>query len=40
MSESFSPVIFLYGMATVVAVGKTFILLIWRILQWPRPPLR
>jgi hypothetical protein len=40
MSESFSPVIFLYSMALVVAVGKAFTLLIWRTLQWPRPPLR
>jgi hypothetical protein len=40
MSESFSPVIFLYGMALVVAVGKAFTLLIWRTLPKPRPPLR
>jgi len=40
MSESFSPVIFLYGMAVVAAVGKAFTLLIWRTLPKPRPPLR
>ena len=40
MDESFSPVIFLYGMALVVAVGKAFTLLIWRTLPKPRPPLR
>ena len=32
--------IFLYGMAPVVAVGKAFTLLIWRTLPKPRPPLR
>jgi hypothetical protein len=40
MDESFSPVIFVYGMALVVAVGKAFTLLIWRTLPKPRPPLR
>jgi hypothetical protein len=40
MDENFSPVIFLYGMALVVAVGKAFTLLIWRTLPKPRPPLR
>jgi cytochrome b561 len=40
MSEGFSPVIFLYGMALVVAMGKAFTLLIWRTLPKPRPPLR
>jgi hypothetical protein len=40
MDESFSSVIFLYGMALVVAVGKAFTLLIWRTLPKPRPPLR
>jgi hypothetical protein len=40
MDESFSPVIFLYGMALVAAVGKAFTLLIWRTLPKPRPPLR
>ncbi len=40
MGESFSPVIFLYGMAVVVAVGKACTLFIWRTLPKPRPPLR
>jgi hypothetical protein len=40
MDESFSPVIFVYGMALVVAVGTAFTLLIWRTLPKPRPPLR
>ena len=40
MGDSFSSVIFLYGMALVVAVGKAFTLLIWRTLPRPRPPLR
>jgi hypothetical protein len=40
MDESFSSVIFLYGMALVVAVSKAFTLLIWRTLPKPRPPLR
>jgi hypothetical protein len=40
MDENFSPVIFLYGMALIVAVGKAFTLLIWRTLPKPRPPLR
>ena len=40
MGEVISPVIFLYGMALVVAVGKAFTLLIWRTLPKPRPPLR
>jgi hypothetical protein len=40
MSEGFSPVIFLYGMALVVAVNKAFTLLIWRTLPKPRPPLQ
>jgi hypothetical protein len=40
MDESFSPVLFVYGMALVVAVGKAFTLLIWRTLPKPRPPLR
>jgi hypothetical protein len=38
--ENFSPVIFLYGMAIVLAVGKAFTLWIWRTLPKPRPPLR
>jgi hypothetical protein len=40
MGDSFSPVIFLYGMALVIAVSKAFTLLIWRTLPKPRPPLR
>ncbi len=40
MVENFSPVIFLYGMAIVLAVGKVFTMTIWRILPKPRPPLR
>ena len=40
MDESFSPVIFLYGLAVIVAVGKTCTLFIWRTLPKPRPPLR
>ena len=40
MDESFSPVIFLYGLAVIVAVGKACTLLIWRTLPKPRPPLR
>jgi hypothetical protein len=40
MDESFSPVIFLYGMALVLAVSKACTLFIWRALLKPRPPLR
>lgn len=40
MIENFSPVIFLYGMAIVLAVGKAFTLWIWGTLPKPRPPLR
>ena len=40
MDESFSPTIFLYGMALVFAVGKGFTLTIWRTLPKPRPGLR
>ena len=40
MDESFSPTIFLYGMALVLAVGKAFTLTIWRILPKPIPGLR
>src|SRR5215213_4409506 len=40
MDESFSPTIFLYGMALVLAVGKAFTLTIWRILPKPRLRLR
>jgi hypothetical protein len=32
MDESFSPTVFLYGMALVLAVGKAFTLTIWRTL--------
>ncbi len=40
MDESFSPTIFLYGMALVLAVGKAFTSTIWRTLPKPRPGLR
>lgn len=40
MDESFSPTIFLYGMALVFAVGKAFTLRIWRTLPKPRPQLK
>jgi hypothetical protein len=40
MDESFSPTIFLYGMALVLAVGKAFTLTIWRTLPKPRPGLK
>lgn len=40
MGEGFSPIIFLYGMALVLAVGKAFTLTIWRTLPKPRPGLR
>jgi hypothetical protein len=40
MGENFSPVIFLYGMALVLAVGKAFTLTIWRVLPKGRPGLR
>jgi hypothetical protein len=40
MDEGFSPTIFLYGMALVLAVGKAFTLMIWRTLSKPRPPLK
>src|ERR671912_10173 len=40
MYEGFSPTIFLYGMALVLAVGKAFTLTIWRTLPKPRPGLR
>jgi hypothetical protein len=39
LGESFSPVVFLYGMAFVPAVDKAFTLLIRRTLPKPRPPL-
>jgi hypothetical protein len=40
MDESFSPTIFLYGMALMLAVGKAFTLTIWRTLPKLRPGLR
>jgi hypothetical protein len=40
MVENFSPVIFLYGMAIVLAVGKAFTMTIWRTLPKSRPPIR
>ena len=40
MDESFSPTIFLYGMALVFAVGKAFTLMIWQTLPKPRPGIR
>jgi hypothetical protein len=40
MDESFSPTIFLYGMALILAVGKAFTLTIWRTLPKPRLGLR
>jgi hypothetical protein len=40
MDESFSPTIFLYGMALVFAVGKAFTQTIWRTLPKPRPGLK
>ncbi len=39
MDESFSPVIFVYGMAFVLGVGKASTLLVWRTLPRPRPGL-
>lgn len=40
MDESVSPVIFLYGLAVTVAVGKACTLFVWQTLPKPRPPLR
>jgi hypothetical protein len=40
MVESFSPVIFIYGLAVILGVGKACTLLIWRTLPRPRPGLR
>ena len=40
MGESFSMVIFVYGMGLVLGVGKACTLLIWRTLPRPRPRLR
>jgi hypothetical protein len=39
MDESFSPVIFIYGLAIIMGVGKACTLLIWRTLPRPRPGL-
>jgi hypothetical protein len=40
MDESVSPVMLLYGLAVIVAVGKACTLFVWRTLPKPRPPLR
>jgi hypothetical protein len=40
MDESFSPVIFIYGLAVILGVGKACTLMIWRTLPRPRPRLR
>jgi hypothetical protein len=40
VDESFSPTIFLYCMALVLAVGKVLTLTIWQTLPKPRPGLR
>lgn len=40
MDESFSPVIFIYGFAFILGVGKACTLLIWRTLPRPRPGLQ
>jgi hypothetical protein len=40
MDESFSLVIFIYGLALILGVGKACTLLIWRTLPRPRPGLR
>jgi hypothetical protein len=40
MDESVSPVIFVYGMALVLGVGKACTLLIWQSLARPRPGLQ
>ncbi len=40
MDESVSPVILLYALAVIAAVGKACTLFIWRTLPKPRPPLR
>jgi hypothetical protein len=40
MDESVSPVMLLYGLAVIVAVGKACTLFIWRTLPKPRLPLR
>ena len=40
MDESFSPVVFIYGVALILGVGKACTLLIWRTFPRPRPGLR
>ena len=40
MDASFSPVIFVYGLAFILGVGKACTLLIWGTLPRPRPGLR
>lgn len=40
MDESFSPVVFLYGIAIILGMSKACTLLIWRNLPKPRPGLR
>jgi hypothetical protein len=40
MDENFSRVIFIYGMAIVLGLGKAFTLLIWRTLPRSQPGLR
>jgi hypothetical protein len=40
MDASFSPVIFVYGLAFILGVGKACTLLIWHTLPKPRPSLR
>jgi hypothetical protein len=40
MDESFSPTIFIYGLAFILGVGKACTLLIWRTLPKLRPGLR
>jgi hypothetical protein len=40
MDERFSPTIFLYGMALMLAMGKAFTLTIWRTLPKARPGLK
>jgi hypothetical protein len=40
MDENFSRVVFIYGMAIVLGLGKACTLLIWRTLPKTRPGLR
>jgi hypothetical protein len=40
MDKSFSPVVFIYGMAIIYGVSKACTLLIWRTLPRSRPGLR